>query len=416
MDSSSSLLDKQILLSDRDSSSPQHVEASPTASADKNSSSTFSEDQYNDASVVHEIERAHSTTPRIRAMSDVRLAMSSILDNNGGPNSNRFPSCDLVRAAIHHLGDLFCDFNESLSANSVLRKNSSNLSYKEHENESMDATTFIAFIEDKFHIYGYTVQEINQLFITLRPQTPLHISSRNTHKQHRSLTIHFTEFNVVIHQMYTAKFKSILSEKTSYQQHHIHRLLLDSISHQLQTVRKALEASRNGNGGVLRSPISNASGPEVPPPINMNDLLAKHKMQQERLRQKIRDDAMDEREDDDAILHSSPMDASSPIFGGMTMSPVGIKVVGARPIGISNREMMDMVDTPVSNFHSEEETLLREEDEEDLESYDDDLDDTDEDEDDDDDDDDLEDTDDDDLGLTYGIDDIMQGIEHEIEA
>ena len=221
--------------------------------ADKSSSSTFSEDQYDERINMLHNDRAESATPKITAMSSLRQAMSNMmesanaftLDSNGNKSSNiGFPECDVVRAAIHHLGDLFCEFNDSISSiskNSKTSKNSSNLSYKEHENESIDTNKFVKFLEDKFSLYGYSTQEITQLFMDLKPQTPSFNLTNNSTKNiidptttNKNLTIHFTEFNVVIHQFYTTEFKSLFVAKVSYQKEDIYQLLLHSIKAKLQ--------------------------------------------------------------------------------------------------------------------------------------------------------------------------------------
>ena len=230
---------------------------------DKSSSSTFSEDQYDEKiDMVLHTERAESATPKITAMSSLKQAVSNMVEQssfeligNGTMIRNKnmgYPECDVVRAAIHYLGDLFCEFNDnisSISKNSKTSKNSSNLSYKEHENESIDNTKFVKFLEDKFSLYGYSEQEINQLFIDLKPRTPslLSTSSPSKNKNHGYKkhnkpppvnNIHFTEFNVVIHQFYTSQFKTMFVAKTSYQKEDVYQLLLHSIKAKLQVCTK----------------------------------------------------------------------------------------------------------------------------------------------------------------------------------
>ena len=208
------------------------------------SSSTFSEDQYNEETMDEHHER--STTPKIRAISTLKLAMSEMFPQNSNNESMsiQIPESDVVRGAIHFLGDLFCEFNDSISQNnSKTSRNSSNLSYKEHENEYIDAQKFVYFLEEKFSLFGYTTHEINQLFIELRPQTPApaQLHSNNTgsaknilYANNKLLSIHFTDFNTIIHQFYTAKFKEMLNGKSMFKQEDIHQLLLHSIKSKLQ--------------------------------------------------------------------------------------------------------------------------------------------------------------------------------------
>ncbi len=263
----------------------------------------------------------------------IGFAMNNAIDSNknNGILRESYSKCDVVRAAILRLGELFCEFNDSKTS-----KNSSNLSYKEHENESIDANKFVKFLEDKFSLYGYSTKEINQLFIYLKAQTPNTIKLNDNNV----LTVHFEEFNVIIHQFYTTKF----IDKIFYQKHDIHQLLLHSIKSKLLSIRNKL----NNNSYV--SPNIHAQTPSLEllhSPIDMNDLLFKHKMEQQQqfLLSKPLPHKM-------THSHTSSFNASSkdsPTFNDMTIS--------GEPMfednDITNDMLLNVIDTPGSNNESE---------------------------------------------------------------
>lgn len=200
------------------------------------SASSFSEHHYTQS--LPPYTRTISGTPQIKAMSSLQLAMSTMMESaqNQTEMEVGVPKKGMVRAAIHYFGDLVCEFNDGLSASSKASKQSkssgasSNLSYKEHEHESIDSEHFTAFLETKFSLFGYTTIEIRRLFLELNPQTPLNAKG----DFNGPLTVHFTEFNPIIHQFYTAKFHMIFAEKSVYQQSDIYQLLLLSIKSKLQ--------------------------------------------------------------------------------------------------------------------------------------------------------------------------------------
>lgn len=180
-----------------------------------------------DRQATHDTEH----TFEITAMSSLQQAMSALMETASlNQNASAEIACsedEVVRAAIHQLGDLFREFNDSISSTpiSAASKHRS-VSYKEDENESIDANQFVAFLEDKLSLHGYSTQEVNRLFFELKPEST-----------QKLLTIHYTEFSPMIHQFYSNEFKSRTAEKPLYQREDILQLLQHSIKSKLQSIR-----------------------------------------------------------------------------------------------------------------------------------------------------------------------------------